>query len=279
MRKSPTVWNGRHWTAFTLIELLIVVATIALLLAILLPGLRGARQFANGITCQANLSQITKAWQMYLNVHDGAFCQGINVNLTYGGWKGDTSNNLFPPLPRPLNPFVALPADLGLNLPPKPDWNASETIAAEEGAKVFRCPNDNGGVPNTTTLCFQNFGTSYQTNLLLIGQNKILERGTGVYQPLNAAINNRLKKMNVSRAADPSHLILIGDYGWVSQWAPGTTLKIEWHNRAAYHNVAFLDGHVEIVRIRQGLYVTPAYRVLPFEDLDELAYAVQQETP
>ena len=48
--------------AFTLVELLVVVATIALLIAILIPSLRTARQQAKRIACQANLKHIAAGW-------------------------------------------------------------------------------------------------------------------------------------------------------------------------------------------------------------------------
>src|SRR5438552_9829272 len=51
--------------AFTLIEILVVVAIIALLVAILLPSLGRARAQARMIVCQSNIKQILYAFQMY----------------------------------------------------------------------------------------------------------------------------------------------------------------------------------------------------------------------
>ena len=76
----------------------------------------------------------------------------------------------------------------------------------------------------------------------------------------------------------PSRLLLIGDYGWVNQWSPSVDLRTEWHVRRGHHNLAFLDGHVDFLRIRKGLLVTAACRVLPFADLDRLAIPCQEET-
>jgi len=55
--------------AFTLIEILVVVAIIALLVAVLLPSLARARAQARLVACQANVHQIGLAFVMYTNVN------------------------------------------------------------------------------------------------------------------------------------------------------------------------------------------------------------------
>ncbi len=61
---------------FTLLELLIVMSLIALLLAVLMPGLDGARRQAKLTLCQSNIRQLALANSLYAQESGGAYVAG-----------------------------------------------------------------------------------------------------------------------------------------------------------------------------------------------------------
>ncbi|HPD29939.1 MAG TPA: prepilin-type N-terminal cleavage/methylation domain-containing protein [Phycisphaerae bacterium] len=69
---------GRSKKAFTLIEVLVVVAIMALLMSILLPSLRNARALSRAVVCSTQLKQIFNATVMYSQTNDD--------RLPYFGW-------------------------------------------------------------------------------------------------------------------------------------------------------------------------------------------------
>lgn len=65
---------------FTLIEMLIVIAIIAVLAAMLMPALQKARESAMSAACINNLKQVGLQHQLYIQDHNGYTCKVLEWN-------------------------------------------------------------------------------------------------------------------------------------------------------------------------------------------------------
>ena len=72
--------SSRRAGAFTLVELLIVIAIIGILAALLLPVLGRTKSRAKKIECVANLKQTGLAFQLFAHDHGGRFPAHISTN-------------------------------------------------------------------------------------------------------------------------------------------------------------------------------------------------------
>lgn len=83
--------------AFTLIELLIVIAIIALLVGILLPSMAAARDAARRVACASNLRQVAVACTSYNGGYDGAFPaehDRFSYQDRHGRWVTDANGTV-----------------------------------------------------------------------------------------------------------------------------------------------------------------------------------------
>lgn len=104
----------------------------------------------------------------------------------------------------------------------------------------------------------------------------------GACADLHKLINQRIRTgINTSSIKYPASTLFLGDYGWWGHWVYDLPhYQSEWHGKRCNFNLAFLDGHVESLKIEKGPYFTSKYRVLPFTGrVETLARACSQQKP
>lgn len=130
----------RRRSAFTLVELLVSVAIIAILIALLLPAVQHVREAARQTQCRNNLKQLGLALHNYHSAH-GLFPPSNTNDVEQGGWLGN-------PLSRHIHSWssLLLPHLDDPNLHDTIDYNVSSLHprnreAASRIVPVYRCPS------------------------------------------------------------------------------------------------------------------------------------------
>ena len=85
--------SRRRHNSFTLIEVLVVIAIIAVLAALLLPALATAREKGRRVTCSSNLHQLGVAFYTYIDDYDSRIPL-ICLTHYYGGGAGQLGWNV-----------------------------------------------------------------------------------------------------------------------------------------------------------------------------------------
>src|SRR5262245_20972346 len=131
-------------TAFTLLELLVVIAVIGILLALLLPAVQSAREAARMVECKNHLKQIGLAWLHHHSVHKFFPTGGWGSN-----WAGDPDRGYDKRQPGGWAynslPFLEEGSihDLGKGMVygGAPDKKTVLAGAAQSASSIFLCPS------------------------------------------------------------------------------------------------------------------------------------------
>lgn len=210
---------------FSLIELLVVVSIVALLVALVLPSLRGARSAAKRVACQSNLRQQGVAWHTYAADFNGfgpyqlVYVPGTQ-GATYPGPDADTGEWLLR-----LAPYV--------NGPPVSTLSRRAGLAnsADRRIPVFQCPETWGLGP------YRDDGHSYGANAYVVS-----DQSSAHY----------LSPHPLSVIRQASKLVLVGDaYIYVmragNQWYSSLHYTGPESGIPKKHddglNILFADGH------------------------------------
>lgn len=242
---------------FTLIEVLVVVAIIALLIGILLPSLNAARAQARIVMCATNLRTIMQGTMYYAQA---------SKDEMPGGYAWDDSNNSILQPPRPngnpwefLHPFIA-----------KQTTRQGALVNGGTGWTLkfpyYECPDDR--MQHTTSQRAMMTSDGWQNPELPLSYNANLN--TMVTSNDDDFKNAEVRKMSSMKNAsslvvcfdggdDGSYTIGEGTISWILADCRADFGENQCFNELRHrtgNNFAFLDTHVDFYKMN---YTAPFY--------------------
>jgi prepilin-type N-terminal cleavage/methylation domain-containing protein/prepilin-type processing-associated H-X9-DG protein len=255
--------SGERWgDGFTLLELLVVIAVIAILAGLLLPVLSRAKDSARNINCISNLRQLQLCWHLYADDYAGVFVPNDWIDT-----EGMSSNG-------PVNQDYVTNSWCPGNA--RTDTNTANIQSGllfpyNTSAAIYHCPADFSTIEDANGNPLPPLRTrSYNMSQSVNGYPLLVDPTTGyavdALQPCFATLSS------ITNPA-PTQLFVFIDENEVTLEDPqsgypqqGTGWPFEWwdmpsnrHNQGA--NLSFADGHVEHWRWQTPMTATdpPGY--------------------
>lgn len=216
--KAKTVVCAPLRFAFTLIELLVVISVVALLIGLLLPALKKAKETARRSVCLSNVRQISNGLHVYANENEGRF-PPTHLEVSPGGTMGLRAPRSYPGFE--IDGWTGMGLLHRLEFLPDP--------------RIFYCPSQRVALFTYETGFLNNPHGGYRHCSYLYRLYAQLQPG------VRMAEVERLRAYSLYDVKEPLALV-------VDLFTPGSTFPQDtrWaHLDPPVVNVVFSDGHAE----------------------------------
>jgi prepilin-type processing-associated H-X9-DG protein/prepilin-type N-terminal cleavage/methylation domain-containing protein len=225
--------------AFTLLELLVVLAVVAILAALLLPALSQAKGKARAVACLSNQRQLALAFLLYCEEHEDTFPTGAAA--------GAVSTQ-----PEDWIWWQMQPSASGQPTMRDAHGSALAQYLGGYQSKHFRCPADRDALARELAWQ-QNMSQELYTYSYSLNAHSMGGMASYISQDRSMKFFNKL-----GAVVNPSHKIMLAEEKGSANDGPGSAFIDDgrWQplgypltqRHAGRANVAFADGHVETVR-------------------------------
>jgi prepilin-type N-terminal cleavage/methylation domain-containing protein/prepilin-type processing-associated H-X9-DG protein len=207
---------------FSLVELLVTIAVIAILAALLLPALGLAKEKARRTACLNNQKQLTLAWQMYADDDKDA--------LPPNGWAYRSAGAVESPSNSWVTGNASLDTDAGT-------ITSGTLFPFTRDARIYKCPSDMSLVLATAIPTWR----SYSLSCYLGGPQE--DTDDYGFKPL--ARLTQIQKTATTLTFLEEDISTIDDGHFLYMSATNTWQNVPaWRHRNG-DTLAFADGHVE----------------------------------
>jgi prepilin-type processing-associated H-X9-DG protein/prepilin-type N-terminal cleavage/methylation domain-containing protein len=246
----------KHLSAFSLIELLVVISIIASLLALLLPSLGAARETAKTSLCLANQRQNGLGFAYYVNANREWWPDG-------SGYSWDTANIPTEPMWARVVAgtmeisYITEQSTAQQYMPEQYLGNALSRQSRSKRNGIFQCPSDNynnaWGGRNSTSYSHNSGSNNVVSDPNLGG----LGVGDSYFKHPEANRRWSFAPVNSKQLTKQSETFLIGEsmrvattpanaYDYYNVPFLSTAFAGRWHNGAG--NYLWLDGHASTLK-------------------------------
>jgi prepilin-type processing-associated H-X9-DG protein len=270
---------------FTLVELAVVIATVAVLAAVLLPALAGTKPNSQAFQCLENQRQLILAWQMYAEDNNDLLPPNDYPYTTpyarqTAAKQASMRNWVVGTMEQPTD-AADYPATHSPNISELLDPNTVLSTYVTNKA-VYRCPADNYIDPNSHQVHVRSYSMNSAVGTVYWGGN-VPPLGSPVqggwlsgsaYYSMQTTWLTYGKMSSFSRPGPANTFVIMDENPYsindgcmdISAYAaPGNTYLIDFpagnHNGAA--GISFADGHVIIHKWLDPRTFSPSFLIMP----------------